>query len=159
MARLGATRSFVDIYFGVAAKTFWYKDGLWMSNTFIPVVLVPTLQWSIAIGSVVVACLIGAWIYSLLRSGSILTLSSDSPLLLYATWTAFFVIVDVYLSNQLGLVGRYWIPVMVPTVALATVYVARAFPRARRQQVSLACATIWFVVSASLNGFSTDKYG
>jgi hypothetical protein len=162
LAAVGAAAS--NVYAGNAFANFWYQDGIWLSRTFVPRAVVPVLQNVLYAGSAATFALLGIVAYrrvrgaaSLSRLGRLASRALAEPaLVLYAGWTAFLIAADTYLHNQLGLLGRYWVPVIVPTIALAVVYGARAFPPQRRAAASLAFASAWLGIALVLGAFALD---
>jgi hypothetical protein len=68
---------------------------------------------------------------------------SDAPFALYVVWTLGLLIIDLAIPGNLGLLGRYWLPVLVPLLAILMRSVARArFPR-QRVRVSTVVAGVW----------------
>lgn len=136
---------------GVAHTTFWSSRD-WFDTKFFfndsPMVdQFTALAGSIAIALVAITVLRDALKLSEFavrhpRLAAAVALS-DSPLVLYLVWTIGLIVLDLSFPGRIGLLGRYWLPVLVPLLAILMRSVARArFPR-QRVRVSTVVAGVW----------------
>jgi len=148
-----------DIYLmGNACYTFWLSYG---DN------VTPYIQWDApsravqlitAITSATVAILLALSQLRVVRrinkifrhhpSIAIQLTFGDVILNLYVLWLLFLLLIYISSAGQVSIEGRYFLPVLLPTVFLTVKYLPRPFNRSNRNRISTVSTVCWVAYSA-----------
>ena len=144
---------------GVAFASFWYRRGVWSSESIMPRNVERYFTIAIEISELALCIAVLVAISRLLKNQrlrqAIKKTSATIPYAItacYILWTAFFATMNAYFNDDFGLLGRYWVPVILPLVIIVIHYIPKllVYPREVPQIAVSAIAAATMIVATSL---------
>lgn len=153
---------------GVAFASFWYRRGVWSSETIMPqnieryfTIAIEITEFALCVGVLlsVSRCIRTKTIHQALNRALVTTPYAITGC--YILWTTFFATMNAYFNDDFGLLGRYWVPMVLPLVIILVHYIPKVlvYPREvpRIAVSTVAAATMIVATSLQAAAWNTEN--